>query len=412
MKLRTSFLTRFLALAMALVMLASSANLGLVARVFAAETGKTITDGELVANNYASLSEAEKALLKSGLLVGATHEYNKPTDADNLVTVDPVAKTVKAASFENWKAASAWLETAEGEKEEIALDANGNGTIAGDHDAYTVFVTYELTIDVDTTLQTTLLSTAGWLKQGIANVEKVAGVSGSLNLLEEAMPALVDLANNGYTIAGGKGTFTPEVRSAIFALNAQMEANGGKLNLTVMIEEFNQNKIKFVLTKGSDLRDEVNASVQRFEVIHEPMNFISGMAAMSPDTFDATEISQITLAANTLKRLNNELPAAVAGDWTAAEEGAALVKAGITDAEYAQLNALVAALGEITNVTPSDESLKADSATVKFGASMSEVNLVAEIEYYENGEKKSKEWTGVVTLSDKDINEAKAKAEA
>ena len=91
MKLRTSFLTRFLALAMALVMLASSANLGLVARVFAAETGKTITDGELVANNYASLSEAEKALLKSGLLVGATHEYNKPTDADNLVTVDPVA---------------------------------------------------------------------------------------------------------------------------------------------------------------------------------------------------------------------------------------------------------------------------------------------------------------------------------
>lgn len=412
MKLRTSFLTRFLALAMALVMLASSANLGLVARVFAAETGKTITDGELVANNYAELSEAEKALLKSGLLVGATHEYNKPTDADNLVAVDPVAKTVKAASFENWKAASAWLETSNGEKEEIALDANGNGTIAGDHDAYTVFVTYELTINVDTTLQTTLLSTAGWLKQGIANVEKVAGVSGSLNLLEEAMPALVDLANNGYTIAGGKGTFTPEVRSAIFALDEQMEANGGKLNLTVMIEEFNQNKTKFVLTKGNDLLDEVNASIERFEVIHEPMNFISGMAAMSPGTFDATEISQITLAANTLKRLNNELPAAVAGDWTAAEKGTELVKAGITDAEYAKLDALVAALGEITNVTPSGKALKADSASVKFGASMSEVNLVAEIEYYENGEKKSKEWTGVVTLSDKDINEAKAKAEA
>ena len=411
MKLRTSFLTRSLALVMALVMIASSANLGLFARVFAAETGKTITDGELVANNYA-LSDAEKALLNSGLLAEGKTEYNKPTDEDNLIAVDPVAKTVKASSFENWKIASAWLETADGEKENITLDANGNGTITGDYDAYSVFVTYELAIDVDTAVQTTLLSTAGWLKQGVANIENVAKVSGSLNLLEQAMPALADLAKNGYSVNGKLTQFAPDVKSAISDLDGQMNANGGKLNLTVLINEFNQNKTKFVLTKGLVLRDEVSTSLQKFELILEPLALIAGMAGLLPGMFDDTQISNITMAADTLELLVNGLSTATDGDWTASEKGTALVKAGITDAEYAQLDALVAALGTISNVTVSGAALKADSATVKFGASMSDVALVAEIEYYENGVLKTKEWTDSVTLSDKDINEAKAKAEA
>lgn len=415
MKLRTSFLTRFLALAMALVMLASSANLGLVARVFAAETGKTITDGELVANNYASLSEAEKALLKSGLLVGATHEYNKPTDADNLVTVDPVAKTVKAASFENWKAASAWLETSDGEKEEIALDANGNGTIAGDHDAYTVFVTYELTIDVDTTLQTTLLSTAGWLKQGIANTDAISAQQGNLYALEEAMPQLYDLATAGMSTPLGPSKLQEPAASSVIELNKQLTANGGKLNLSVMAAEYDAaNKVQYVLNQGIAMRDEALDFAPHAANISDALNaMVSGLSLFIQYGYISQETAdQLTMLSKMIGNLSKEMQAIAGNPWTAAEEGTALVKAGITDAEYAQLNSLVAAVGETTNVTVSGAALKADSATVKFGASMSEVNLVAEIEYYENGEKKSKEWTGVVTLSDKDINEAKAKAEA
>lgn len=412
MKLRTSFLTRFLALAMALVMLASSANLGLVARVFAAETGKTITDGELVANNYASLSEAEKALLKSGLLVGATHEYNKPTDADNLVTVDPVAKTVKAASFENWKAASAWLETAEGEKEEIALDANGNGTIAGDHDAYTVFVTYELTIDVDTTLQTTLLSTAGWLKQGIANTDAISAQSGNLYILEQAMPELVKLATTEIQIGntGSSVGLADEGRAAVSKLNAQMTANDGRLKLSVMIDDYSKiAKSEYLMTQGSAMKNEtVTFVVDLAEIAGALKTMADNVSVFIKYGLIGEEMAtQIETLSKIISNLHAGLSAVANDPWTILEKD---VLADTVD--YAKLDTLVAALDEISNVTVSGAALKADSATVKFGASMSEVNLVAEIEYYENGEKKSKEWTGIVTLSDSEINEAKAKEEA
>lgn len=413
MKLRTSFLTRFLALAMALVMLASSANLGLVARVFAAETGKTITDGELVANNYASLSEAEKALLKSGLLVGATHEYNKPTDADNLVTVDPVAKTVKAASFENWKAASAWLETAEGEKEEIALDANGNGTIAGDHDAYTVFVTYELTIDVDTTLQTTLLSTAGWLKQGIANTDAIYDADFDLGTVALAVDALVKLAD-GMTFPFGTGSVTvqfgEEAAEAARELKAQVAANGNDmLDLMAVNQVYNNaaSKTEYLLKNGAAMLEEAKATYQLVKVIVDDGLLTNQLMLEFLKTNDRPTYNQLRTLNNDMSQLVEALEVVINDSWTILEKDVLA-----DDVDYAKLDDLVAALETISNVTVSGESLKADSATVKFGASMSEVNLVAEIEYYENGEKKSKEWTGVVTLSDKDINEAKAKAEA
>lgn len=413
MKLRTSFLTRFLALAMALVMLASSANLGLVARVFAAETGKTITDGELVANNYASLSEAEKALLKSGLLVGATHEYNKPTDADNLVTVDPVAKTVKAASFENWKAASAWLETAEGEKEEIALDANGNGTIAGDHDAYTVFVTYELTIDVDTTLQTTLLSTAGWLKQGIANTDAIYDADFDLGTVALAVDALVKLAD-GMTFPFGTGSVTvqfgEEAAEAARELKAQVAANGNDmLDLMAVNQVYNNaaSKTEYLLKNGAAMLEEAKATYQLVKVIVDDGLLTNQLMLEFLKTNDRPTYNQLRTLNNDMSQLVEALEVVINDSWTILEKDVLA-----DDVDYAKLDALVAALETISNVTVSDESLKADSATVKFGASMSEVNLVAEIEYYENGEKKSEKWTGKVTLSDSEINEAKAKAEA
>ena len=272
MKLRTSFLTRFLAMAMALVMLASSANLGLVARVFAAEPGKTITDGALVAQNYA-LSDAEKALLESGLLVGATHEYNKPTDDDGLLTVDPVEKTVKAASFENWKAVSAWLETSNGEKEDIALDAEGNGTITGDHEAYTVFVTYELAIDVDTALQTTLLSTAGWLKQGVANTDAIYDTDFDLGTVALAVDALVKLAD-GMTFPFGTGTVTvqfgEEAGKAVRELKAQVTANGNDmLDLMAVNQAYNNaaSKTEYLLENGAAMLEEAKAAYQLVKVI-------------------------------------------------------------------------------------------------------------------------------------------------
>ncbi len=414
MKLRTSFLTRFLALALALVMIASSANLGLVARVFAAEAGKTITDGELVANNYASLSEAEKALLNSGLLAESTHEYNKPTDDDNLIEVDPVAKTVKAASFGNWKIASAWLETAGGEKEDIALDAEGNGKIAGDHDAYTVFVTYELAIDVDTAVQTTLLSTAGWLKQGVANTDAIYDTDFDLGTVALAVDALVKLAD-GMTFPFGTGTVTvqfgEEAGVAARELKAQVAANGNDMLDLMVVNQAYYNatsKTKYLLENGAAMLEEAKATYELVKVIVDDGLLTNQVMLEFLKSNDRPTYNQLRTLNNDMSQLVEALEVAINDPWTILDHKDVLAD----NVDYAKLDTLVAALGAISNVTVSGAALKADEATVKFGASMSDVNLVAEIEYYENGEKKSESWTKKITLSDSEINEARAKAEA
>ena len=55
------------------------------------------TDGKIVAENY-DLTEAEKELLSSGLLVGKTHAYQVPTAKDNLIAVDTDTKTITVQS--------------------------------------------------------------------------------------------------------------------------------------------------------------------------------------------------------------------------------------------------------------------------------------------------------------------------
>ena len=67
-----SFLKRFFALVMALALLVSGSNLGAVLQVSAAGSATYVNVGELVAQNYDALTEAEKALLSSGYLAGET----------------------------------------------------------------------------------------------------------------------------------------------------------------------------------------------------------------------------------------------------------------------------------------------------------------------------------------------------
>ena len=91
---------RCLAMLMAVLLLFSSFNAGILQlpNANATET-EPITDGELLAANY-GLSDGEKALLLSGLLREHTYNYEvKPTADYDLVTVDPEEKTITAKTF-------------------------------------------------------------------------------------------------------------------------------------------------------------------------------------------------------------------------------------------------------------------------------------------------------------------------
>ncbi|MBQ6802395.1 MAG: hypothetical protein IJP05_04900, partial [Oscillospiraceae bacterium] len=143
MKVKTSILSRALAMLLALVL--SFANVpGLVMTAFAAE--KTVSAGEVIAKNY-DLTDAEKALLKSGYLAGDyAISYDLPEDAD--VEVDADKKEITAKEFDGWTAVSAEI-LANGEFMESFTLTNGKGTYAYDGNAFAVEVNYVLNKDVE-----------------------------------------------------------------------------------------------------------------------------------------------------------------------------------------------------------------------------------------------------------------------
>ena len=101
MKHGTSFMKRCLAAAVALVMIISCANLGLVQQALAADK-TSVSIAQIIADNY-DLSEAEKELLKSGYLVSDSFAYTVPSDEDGLVSVDTENAKITAESKNGWE---------------------------------------------------------------------------------------------------------------------------------------------------------------------------------------------------------------------------------------------------------------------------------------------------------------------
>ena len=84
---------RSLAMFMALLMIFTCTAGGFAQIAWAVPEGVTVTDGELLAQYY-SLSDAQKALLRSNLLAVRSYTYHVPTEEDELVTVDADNRTI------------------------------------------------------------------------------------------------------------------------------------------------------------------------------------------------------------------------------------------------------------------------------------------------------------------------------
>ena len=122
-------------------------------RVFA-ETNEdqTATDGQIIAGNYA-LSDAEKALLSSGLLVGKTHTYSVPNANDGLISVDTENKKITVVSYEGedgyiWNPVSVDIVVGTEVKETVSI-TNNEGYYNFDGNAFSVVAEYALDVKVD-----------------------------------------------------------------------------------------------------------------------------------------------------------------------------------------------------------------------------------------------------------------------
>ena len=234
MRTKTSFLMRCFAMFLALVMLATSSNMGIVLQAFAAEQ-KSVALNQLMAEYYTDMPAEEKALLGQ-LACDETVTYTQldQTDAEKLIKIDANAKKVTMAESEGWKPVSADV-VANGIAQEGVDMATGKFTYPGE--TYAINVKYALEQAVSVDAQKALLNAITTLKAAHDTILDVIAQDETLSNVESAMKELADLVSvEGFNHEG--------LKTAYANLNAMMP--GGKLTLRAKIDAADDNIIAYL----------------------------------------------------------------------------------------------------------------------------------------------------------------------
>ena len=350
----SSYAKRCLSFVLVLGMLLSNMT-GLTLLVSAA-TEESFTYGEIVANNYDALTDAEKELLTSGLLAGGSYIFELPDESDDLVSIDTESKTITAEDFDGWIATEAHIRVGDTVQETVAM-SDGTGTYTYDGNAFSVQVWYALHTDVDADLQTTLMSTAGRLQQGVANLDDVSTQKDNLPIVAEALPILTLLAN-GIDLGWAPMQLGADAITAVNALNQQFTANGGKLSLETYISAYtaSTSKTQYLLENGAAFKSEFISTYNYIKAISEDGLLNNSLVDSYLRSQDPSNYTLWMAMKNILGTLKDAYAVVAAADWTAADKGTALVKAEIAAEEYADLDALVAALGDTLTGAPATVS--------------------------------------------------------
>ena len=397
---------KFLALVLAVIMILSNANLGLTLAVSAAEVEyeKSVSLGNLLEQNY-GITDAEAAFIDK-YLVSETYGYNVPNnDADDMIVIGD--GTVEVKSFENWTISEVRLVPADGSETEIITLTDGKGTYAYAGNAFSIEVDYELHQNVDVAKQKLLLGAIDELKRAQAEVATSANadVNTALETVVSTLPALKDLADNGF------GITTPIVlhynldeatAAAINTLYAQL-GEDGKLDLQVENDVIAAvNALEYLSTKGEAYQALVKATrdcltVFQTDSILSSSNMMETLKAMEPDTF--IEVSAFMGVVGDLIDTLDTVADTAAWNFDAVKDGVNYVS-------------LTAALAGVTasEVEAPVADLFVAGATLNKGRSMWNITVNVSVSTLANNELYTEfAGTGVVTLID---GTAKADAEA
>ncbi len=347
------------------------------------------TDGQIVAENY-ELSETEEKLIASGYLIGQVHSYLKPAAEDNLITVDVDTTTITAKNYEGtdgyvWVPVSAVIEVS-GNVEETVLFTGNQATYTYDGDAFAVKVNYELRLTVSESDQQTLLNAPFYLQQVMQMMDAVAAAREKLALMEES--EVVDILKQmntaeGYPVMTNVSMyFRDEVfadakyteKEAATALLAQMDANGGKLNISVIADEYAAaaSKIEYIINNADRINAEI-ISTRDYVYSITAEGCVLPSAATLAGYANHPMASALNSLINGLKAAVEHMEEAMTKDYASGVKNA--VKPGLTPVEYAALDTLVLALGALTDVSAivPQNPLLADTEVVQFNMAMFDV---------------------------------------
>ncbi len=398
---------------LALAMILSTFTVGFTFGASAAEPQKgsaTVTDGEIVAENY-DLSDAEKKLISSGYLIGSTYNYYVPDANDDLIEVDIDTMTVTADTYEGttgfiWKPVSADIVVSEQVKETIYFNGN-TATYTYDGAAFSVKVKYEMSLSVDTDTQTELLNAPAYLKQAVEVMDTIVSVRENLSALEldQAVDVFKLLNSEGIEVPLGQGTvelaFEGETKVAATALIAQMDANSGnRLNISVIADEYAaaESKIEYIIANADTIKGEIASAHDCIETLTQPYGVLDMAARFSGMSAVASVYNSLTIAKSSLASINS-------ADAFKLADHKDIVKSDLTTAQYEALDALTFALAGET-LKGGDAAVKnplvADTTTIQFNMAMFDVTVkvVLNLTGSDNTVGKYDEKSRVITLAE------------
>lgn len=343
MRVKTALLKKTLALLLALILIFPSAGF----TVFATGEGQpvTVTDGDLVADNYDCLTDGEKNILKSGLVRGNTYTYHAPDESDGIVTIDADNKTVTAKTVTKdgfaWYPVSAVLKYNGGE-EIVKPTFNGSadayeGNFEYEGNVYNVDVEYAMSIATASDLQAVLLNGPYYFVRGLEDVYILDDnyfYFDSLSSNQNTLDSLID----GSLPLGVRLT-TQETIDAINSLADQVDKNDGCYDILVMLDEYEESEspAQYLFEHGAELKAKAVETYGYIYTIYVDEGITSLINLMGTSSSTGRNLVR---AKNTLKNVLEGTEEAVNDDWAILESSNNPFKSGLTSNDYKTLDSL------------------------------------------------------------------------
>lgn len=347
-----------------------------------------VTEGELIADKY-ELSEAEKALLKSGCLVEKAYALTKPEASDDLISVDGESNRITAKTYEDggfsWNPVEAAVIVDGASVEKVALK-NGVGVYNYGGKAFSVDVTYRVELTVDEDTQRRLLGASALLKDGVANLDEIfdSNTDNYLSIITLAVPTLRGLEGKKFTAGVISATvdWGDEAISAMDALIAQSDSNDDELlDLGVACVEYEQaSKVGYLKNNVASLKELLDKTYRQIKAIYDAGLLKNEFLLEYLKSNDRPTYNQIRTLNQTMeswmKVARKVLDTGIGDDlWYAA-----VLKANLSNVQCMALDVMIARLGETVDASAIEiRNPMSVETTVRYNMSMSNVGVRVEL---------------------------------
>ncbi len=381
MKNKTPLLKKTLALLLALTLILPAAN------VFVSAAETSVTAGELVANNYDSLADKEKAILSSGLVIGGVYTVQAPDGSDNTVTVDPDEKTVEAVSIVKdgftWTADFAKA-VYDGGSEDITLTESGDtasGTFTYDGNLYSVDVTYKRPLQVDTGVQAVLLNGPYYYLKALSNIEYLDANQMRFTYISSTYKSSIRSLTDG-TLPDGAVITTPATVAAVNSLIGQIDDNiandkGSFLDVELMLFEFEyaDSASQYLFEHGAEMKAKVIETYGCVNTICSDTSITDMIDSFGNRPPNA--IRTLKKAMTALNNLKNVMAEAANDGWAVLQPENDPFISGLSTSDYQLLDSLAAADGDAEYHT--DEIMETLDAEAVISVQINRHNVVINV---------------------------------